>query len=93
MHLLLQGYATACLALLQLGMYSSTERPDLALAHEQPWVRYFFLTIHYSGVCTCYLQPALTNQRNPVKSRVELSRNFDSRDFSFLAPVTCRVQS
>ena len=40
----LQGYATACLALLQLGMYSSTERPDLALAHEQPWVRYCLLT-------------------------------------------------
>ena len=39
MYSLLQGYATACLALLQLGMYSSTERPDLALAHEQPWVR------------------------------------------------------
>lgn len=36
----LQGYATACLALLQLGMYSCTERPDLALAHEQPWVRF-----------------------------------------------------
>lgn len=32
-----EGYATACLALLQLGMYSSTERSDLALAHEQPW--------------------------------------------------------
>lgn len=34
-----QGYATACLALFQLGMYSSAERSDLALAHEQPWVR------------------------------------------------------
>ncbi|KAJ7377653.1 hypothetical protein OS493_027731 [Desmophyllum pertusum] len=32
-----EGYATACLALFQLGMYSSTERADLALAHEQPW--------------------------------------------------------
>lgn len=36
---LLQGYATACLALLQLGMYNATERADLALAQEQPWVR------------------------------------------------------
>ena len=34
-----QGYATACLALFQLGMYSSAEQSDLALAHEQPWVR------------------------------------------------------
>ncbi|KAM7438042.1 hypothetical protein ABFA07_012446 [Porites harrisoni] len=32
-----EGYATACLALFQLGMYSSAERSDLALAHEQPW--------------------------------------------------------
>ena len=36
---LIQGYATACLALCQLGMYSQTERSDLALAQELPWVR------------------------------------------------------
>ncbi|XP_022801173.1 alpha-aminoadipic semialdehyde synthase, mitochondrial-like [Stylophora pistillata] len=32
-----EGYSTACLALYQLGMYSTIERPDLALAHELPW--------------------------------------------------------
>ncbi|XP_027057225.1 alpha-aminoadipic semialdehyde synthase, mitochondrial-like isoform X1 [Pocillopora damicornis] len=32
-----EGYSTACLALYQLGMYSTIERTDLALAHELPW--------------------------------------------------------
>ncbi|XP_068758907.1 alpha-aminoadipic semialdehyde synthase, mitochondrial-like [Montipora capricornis] len=32
-----EGYATACLALFQLGMYSQAERSDLAVAQEQPW--------------------------------------------------------
>ena len=39
------------------------------------------------------LQYSLTNQRNDVKSRAELNRDFDSRDFSLLAPAPCRVQS
>lgn len=32
-----EGYAKTCLALFQLGMYSQSQRSDLAVAQEQPW--------------------------------------------------------